>query len=709
MGVNVSGYNGMSAIRMTVKGTSTNHLHAHTVDIIYNHYKDVFVKSWSGAYSTLYLKIVGNSSEDFDIFFKSSTGSVSPALAADLIITIEPLTGARSDGTAEYISFTTTSQNYTGGATHEHACTPGGYNQTATDGSTTGHAHMRMDGNLTVSGTGTSTFAGTMGISKSAESLLEITNTNTASNQYAYINLKSMAGSSTHGAGLRFMGPSGGSSSQGSIIWMDNDELVFETSCNNPGNAERFRIGDSLATFAGSTYHTGQGGFYSGQDAVYLNVDGGNKVYLGIRQSDYIFWHIGLEASNTTLRFRSGNVGSDVDRFTLTTAGNATFTGNVTAGDKITINNSGDYPALNVNQSDNDGYGINVICTNANYVGRGIQAAATRAASSVFRLFTGQANSVDMFYVRGDGAFYTAGAAIFASTVQVNLNLRTGSGTTHGNASDPGITTLGDTNTGIYFPGSGIVGIGGTGGLQVENGITATTATFTGNVSIASTKTLHIGAGDGVGILNVRQPSGTENLRQIVIDTGSTLQDWSFGTDQEGNYVDFILSSEYGNNSWTDYLRISKQTGAATFSGLLYSGNQVIKDTASTYSALIIEGNSGKDAKLLLKSNAGAANEHWWQFEALNADTTLRIRNGNTYLHTFESGGNVTFGGDVLPSANNTKDLGSSTYRWANVYAGDLHLKNEVGDWTVEEGEEELFLHNNKTGKKFAIMMREVE
>jgi hypothetical protein len=80
-----------------------------------------------------------------------------------------------------------------------------------------------------------------------------------------------------------------------------------------------------------------------------------------------------------------------------------------------------------------------------------------------------------------------------------------------------------------------------------------------------------------------------------------------------------------------------------------------------------------------------------------------------TQLFQIEEDGNATFSGNVLPSANNSKDLGSPSARWANVYAGDLHLKNETGDWTVVEGEEELFLHNNLTGKKYAIMMREIE
>ena len=98
-------------------------------------------------------------------------------------------------------------------------------------------------------------------------------------------------------------------------------------------------------------------------------------------------------------------------------------------------------------------------------------------------------------------------------------------------------------------------------------------------------------------------------------------------------------------------------------------------------------------------------------------DIAIKAENSNDIVfHTagteklnISNSGAATFAGDVLPSANNSKDLGSPSARWANVYAGDLHLKNETGDWTVVEGEEELYLHNNLTGKKYAIMMREVE
>jgi hypothetical protein len=71
----------------------------------------------------------------------------------------------------------------------------------------------------------------------------------------------------------------------------------------------------------------------------------------------------------------------------------------------------------------------------------------------------------------------------------------------------------------------------------------------------------------------------------------------------------------------------------------------------------------------------------------------------------------------INPAANNTYDLGSSSYRWANVYTNDLNLSNEGssndvdgtwGDWTIQEGESDLFLKNNRSGKKYKFNLTEV-
>jgi hypothetical protein len=75
--------------------------------------------------------------------------------------------------------------------------------------------------------------------------------------------------------------------------------------------------------------------------------------------------------------------------------------------------------------------------------------------------------------------------------------------------------------------------------------------------------------------------------------------------------------------------------------------------------------------------------------------------------------------GNLIPSANTTWDLGSSTARWNNIYTGDLHLSNEnrdgnlvdgtKGNWTVQEGEKDLYLINNITGKKYRFAIEEIQ
>ena len=82
--------------------------------------------------------------------------------------------------------------------------------------------------------------------------------------------------------------------------------------------------------------------------------------------------------------------------------------------------------------------------------------------------------------------------------------------------------------------------------------------------------------------------------------------------------------------------------------------------------------------------------------------------------------GSMTIAGSILPTANTTYDLGSAALRWSNIYTGDLHLSNEgksdgnmvdgtKGNWTVQEGEQSLFLINNKTGKKYRFAIEEIQ
>jgi hypothetical protein len=79
----------------------------------------------------------------------------------------------------------------------------------------------------------------------------------------------------------------------------------------------------------------------------------------------------------------------------------------------------------------------------------------------------------------------------------------------------------------------------------------------------------------------------------------------------------------------------------------------------------------------------------------------------------------VTSAGHLFPMADDSYDLGGASNQWRNIYTGDLHLSNmskaegnvvdgTKGDWTIQEGSDELYLMNNNSGKKYKFNLTEV-
>ena len=100
-----------------------------------------------------------------------------------------------------------------------------------------------------------------------------------------------------------------------------------------------------------------------------------------------------------------------------------------------------------------------------------------------------------------------------------------------------------------------------------------------------------------------------------------------------------------------------------------------------------------------------------------NDDSSVELyHNGSKKLETSVAGLSIT--GDVLPEANNSRDLGSSSLRWANLFVNDMHFANSPdnpnkvdgtwGDWTLQEGEDTIYMLNNRNGKKYKMNLTEV-
>ena len=118
----------------------------------------------------------------------------------------------------------------------------------------------------------------------------------------------------------------------------------------------------------------------------------------------------------------------------------------------------------------------------------------------------------------------------------------------------------------------------------------------------------------------------------------------------------------------------------------------------------ITVGNATGATSIVLTCGTGALNIG---SNAIARTITVGNNTGASALNLLAGSGNVNITGAVLPSVDNTHNLGSASFRWANVYTGDLHLKNDRGDYTIIEEEDALTLRNNKTGKVYNFVLQE--
>jgi hypothetical protein len=179
---------------------------------------------------------------------------------------------------------------------------------------------------------------------------------------------------------------------------------------------------------------------------------------------------------------------------------------------------------------------------------------------------------------------------------------------------------------------------------------------------------------------------------------------------------------------------------AAVFSGSGASltnlpGGQIVGALAAVDGSALTDVISEK-TKLTASNTTNA--DHFLTFvdtatgnEDVRTDTNLTYNPGTNILSatTFNgnatgltgnptiSVGDITLAGNMIPDADNTRNLGAVGTRFANVFTADLHFSNKGGqndvdgswgDWTLQEGDDNVFLLNNRNGKKYKINLTEV-
>ena len=143
-----------------------------------------------------------------------------------------------------------------------------------------------------------------------------------------------------------------------------------------------------------------------------------------------------------------------------------------------------------------------------------------------------------------------------------------------------------------------------------------------------------------------------------------------------------------------------------------------VSQTDTTYSISCVDGDSADEEKIRLTAGGSGSGTDDVVLEAGTGLTIARSSDKITFTNTNPTGVDLTtVASNILPDGDNTRDLGSSTKRWANVYVGDMQLSNEGatndvdgtwGSYTLQEGADDLFLINNRTGKKYKFKIAEV-
>ena len=143
----------------------------------------------------------------------------------------------------------------------------------------------------------------------------------------------------------------------------------------------------------------------------------------------------------------------------------------------------------------------------------------------------------------------------------------------------------------------------------------------------------------------------------------------------------------------------------------LYHNNNKKIETHTTGG--IIHGDSNQSQLIFKTSDAVTRGSVY----AYSDNSIAFLNQAGSYSFRVASDKSATFYNTVNPSANNSYDLGTSSYRWRNIYTNDLNLSNEGssndvdgtwGDYTIQEGETDLFLINRRSGKKYKFNLTEV-
>jgi hypothetical protein len=155
--------------------------------------------------------------------------------------------------------------------------------------------------------------------------------------------------------------------------------------------------------------------------------------------------------------------------------------------------------------------------------------------------------------------------------------------------------------------------------------------------------------------------------------------------------------------------------GPSQYGGVMFPRGGILFSNTNSQNQMYMASNAYLNASGVWSYRNSAQSAGWMAIDG-GAFSVALAGNGTadgaitfTTPLAISNAGVSTFGGNVIPDGNGTRDLGSAAARWSTVYTSDLSLNNGIGDWTIVEGEDDLFLYNNKKGKVYKFALTEVD
>ena len=272
------------------------------------------------------------------------------------------------------------------------------------------------------------------------------------------------------------------------------------------------------------------------------------------------------------------------------------------------------------------------------------------------------------------------------------------------------VTCDGLTSEGVsFFTASGEYQI------QVKDKNSTSIAAETGIAFVDNNNTVQAFVGPVVNNTNDFYIANTQNAN-IVFRTNNSDRAYI----NESGYLIPASNNTYDLGTSSNQWRDGFFDGTVHCDGLSCVGDALVS-SGSGILQLRDNDSTGTSSVNYIIGQDNSATTYWYMGMASSGNQDVYIANERTGGILFRT--NATeraqfdANGHFLPYVNNTYDLGTSANRWRNVYTNDLNLSNEGGandvdgtwgSWTIQEGEDELFLLNRRNGKKYKFNLSEV-